>query len=107
MLLAMASFAAVSCASESSGVPPGFSCEHHPFGESPLDFLQPDPEELGEFDLLARVRINGHEVGETAGGLVSFATIEDHVSGRCFRRGLTSNCTANSAFASRLAMTTT
>lgn len=61
--------------------PAGFSCEYHPFGESPLDFLQPDSEELGDFDLFSRVSITSHEVGETSGGLVSFATVEDPLTG--------------------------
>lgn len=73
--------AIAACSSEPSGDPAGFSCEYEPFGASPLDFLQPDPDDLGGFDLLARVRITGHEVGETAGGLVSFATVEDPVAG--------------------------
>ncbi len=82
VFMALPAMIAAACSSEPSGDPAGFSCEYHPSGESSVDFTQPTSERLGtDFDTMLRIRVTGHEVGESASGLVSFVSVEETVTG--------------------------
>ena len=73
---------ALACSSDSpvGNDPPGFSCEYDPVGVS--SYVVPTPEQLGEFDFLARVRVTGHRQHTPRSSIYNQVTVEEVVFGQ-------------------------
>ncbi len=61
--------------------PDGFACQYHPAGNGSVEFTEPTPNELGEFDTFVLVRITGQSRDTETGELGNLGTIEEAVVG--------------------------
>lgn len=84
LLASLLLIVAVACSGsgpEPTADPAGFSCEYSPFGGGNASFVQPTPEQLGDFDHFVRVRVNGHRQANPASEIFNIVTVEETVHG--------------------------